>query len=70
MQRQHPAGNVAKPAGGSHDPRDARAGIAFASSGACRDIGFLVVCGHGVPDDLIAEMERVSTAFFDQPRAE
>ena len=47
-----------------------RQSVARAVDRACRDIGFLVVCGHGVGDDLIAEMERVSTEFFDLPRAE
>lgn len=37
---------------------------------ACREIGFLVVAGHGVPQDLIAEVDEVSRAFFDLPLAE
>jgi isopenicillin N synthase-like dioxygenase len=36
---------------------------------ACRDIDSSSI-GHGVPDDLIAEMEEVSTEFFDLPSAE
>jgi isopenicillin N synthase-like dioxygenase len=34
---------------------------------ACRDIGFLVISGHGVSADLIKAMRRVSEAFFDLP---
>jgi isopenicillin N synthase-like dioxygenase len=37
---------------------------------ACRDIGFLVVSGHGVPPDLIARMHAVSAAFFRLPPSE
>ena len=31
---------------------------------ACRNIGFLVIEGHGVPEDLIAEMYEVSEVYF------
>ena len=34
---------------------------------ACRDIGFLLIAGHGVPSDLIASVEDVSRTFFDLP---
>lgn len=34
---------------------------------ACRNIGFLVIEGHGVPEDLIAEMYEVSEAYFALP---
>lgn len=37
---------------------------------ACTDIGFLVISGHGVPDELIASVDRVSRDFFDLPVAE
>jgi isopenicillin N synthase-like dioxygenase len=37
---------------------------------ACRDIGFLLIAGHGVPQDLIAAVDDVSRAFFDLPLAE
>ncbi len=37
---------------------------------ACRDIGFLLIAGHGVPRDLIAAVDGVSQAFFDLPLAE
>lgn len=34
---------------------------------ACRDIGFLVVAGHGVAADLIQAVDDVSREFFDLP---
>jgi isopenicillin N synthase-like dioxygenase len=37
---------------------------------ACRDIGFLVLRGHGVPAGLIARMHDVSGTFFRRPAAE
>ena len=43
---------------------------AAAIDAACRDIGFLVVAGHGVPLDLVERMQAVSAAFFRLPPAE
>ncbi len=37
---------------------------------ACRDLGFLVVSGHGVDAGLIARMHAVSAAFFRLPLAD
>src|SRR5262245_65455726 len=37
---------------------------------ACRDIGFLVITGHGVSADLIRAMDDVSREFFDLPLEE
>ncbi len=34
---------------------------------ACRSIGFLIISGHGVPESLIGDAQRVSRAFFDLP---
>jgi isopenicillin N synthase-like dioxygenase len=34
---------------------------------ACRTIGFLVVSGHGVPEELIARTDRLTRDFFDLP---
>ena len=34
---------------------------------ACRDIGFLVIAGHGVSADLIQAIDDVSREFFDLP---
>ena len=47
-----------------------KAAVARAVNKACQEIGFLIVAGHGVPDALIAETERVSHAFFDLPLEE
>ena len=44
-----------------------RAAFARRLDAACRDIGFLVVAGHGVPAALIRRMHDVSAAFFAQP---
>jgi isopenicillin N synthase-like dioxygenase len=43
--------------------------IARQIDSACRDIGFLVITGHGVSSDLIERTQRVSRAFFDLPEA-
>jgi isopenicillin N synthase-like dioxygenase len=37
---------------------------------ACRDIGFLVIAGHGISPGLIDAVDDVSRAFFDLPLAE
>ena len=37
---------------------------------ACRDIGFLVISGHGVDPGLIERTRRVSREFFDLPLSE
>ena len=34
---------------------------------ACREVGFLSVVGHGVPDELVDDMVAVTSAFFDRP---
>ncbi len=36
---------------------------------ACRDIGFLIISGHGVDPDLIARTDALSREFFDLPLA-
>src|SRR5258708_4948390 len=46
-----------------------RADIAAAVDAACRDIGFLLIRGHGVPAASIARMHDVSADFFSQPMA-
>jgi non-haem dioxygenase in morphine synthesis N-terminal len=43
--------------------------IARQIDAACRDIGFLVITGHGVSSDLIERTQEVSRAFFDLPEA-
>lgn len=44
--------------------------VAEAVDRACRDIGFLVISGHGVDEALIERTRVVSRAFFDLPLAE
>ncbi len=44
--------------------------VASAVDKACRDIGFLIVRGHGVADETMAGMRSVSQAFFDLPMAD
>ena len=34
---------------------------------ACREIGFLTVVGHGVPEELVERTAAVSRSFFDLP---
>ena len=36
----------------------------------CRDIGFLIIAGHGVSPTLIAEVDAAARGFFDLPLAE
>ena len=47
-----------------------KAAVAEQIDQACRDIGFLVVSGHGVPEDLIRKTYDVSKEFFELPHAE
>jgi isopenicillin N synthase-like dioxygenase len=48
----------------------AKQAIARQVGQACRDIGFLVITGHGVDADLIARTRAVSRDFFDLPLAD
>jgi isopenicillin N synthase-like dioxygenase len=50
-----------------HGDAAARAAVAQAVDQACRDIGFLVISGHGVDAGLIERTRSVSRAFFDLP---
>jgi isopenicillin N synthase-like dioxygenase len=47
-----------------------KARVAKEIGDACRTIGFLLVTGHGVPDELIRRTEAAGRAFFDLPDAE
>ena len=47
-----------------------RAAVAERVGRACRDIGFLVIQGHGVSPALRRRMGEISRAFFDLPLAE
>ena len=47
-----------------------KAGVARAVDRACREIGFLVIAGHGVSPDLIERTRESGRTFFDLPLAE
>lgn len=47
-----------------------RQAVAAAVDRACRDIGFLVIRGHGIDDATIERTRDVSRRFFDLPLAE
>ena len=44
-----------------------KAGVAAKLDAACREIGFLVIEGHGVAPRMIADMHDVSRAYFSLP---
>jgi isopenicillin N synthase-like dioxygenase len=50
----------------SGDPRR----VADEIGAACRDLGFLTVTGHGVPEDVVERTGRVARTFFDLPDGE
>ena len=49
---------------------EGKAEVAEQIGQACRDIGFLVVSGHGIPEDLISKTYDVSKEFFELPHSE
>ncbi|MDR4307220.1 isopenicillin N synthase family oxygenase [Chelatococcus sambhunathii] len=49
---------------------EGKAKVAADVGQACRDIGFLVVSGHGVPEELIKKTYDVSKEFFALPHGE
>jgi isopenicillin N synthase-like dioxygenase len=48
----------------------ARAETAAAIDRACRDVGFIQVTGHGVPDEVLAGLGEAMDGFFELPQAE
>ena len=50
----------------SGDPRR----VADEIGAACRDLGFLTVTGHGVPEDVVDRTASVAHTFFDLPEEE
>jgi len=50
--------------------QDSRRALAAEVDRTCRDIGFMVIAGHGVEAALIEEVESTSRAFFDLPLPE
>lgn len=53
-----------------HGTREERRTIGKLVDQACRDIGFLVISGHGIPASLLADVQRCSREFFDLPLAQ
>ena len=53
--------------GGGKEGRDR---VAASFDAACRDIGFVLIGGHGVPRRLISRMHEVSSDFFALPLGE
>jgi isopenicillin N synthase-like dioxygenase len=49
---------------------DARRALAREVDRTCREIGFMVIAGHGIDAGLIASVEATSRAFFDLPLEE
>jgi isopenicillin N synthase-like dioxygenase len=49
---------------------DGKQAVAQAVAEACRDIGFLVITGHGVSPALVDRVDASSRAFFDLPGSE
>jgi isopenicillin N synthase-like dioxygenase len=41
--------------------------VALAVDRACRDVGFLVIAGHGVSAELRSEVEKAMMSFFSLP---
>ena len=62
-----PVIDIAGFAGGS---RETRQRIADEIDAACRDIGFFVITGHGVPTEVVERVRRATTAFYDLPVVE
>ena len=47
-----------------HGDEQARAAVAAQVDQALQDVGFFLITGHGVPDDLRAEVRAQARAFF------
>lgn len=54
----------------THDNAAEKLAVAQAVDQACRDIGFLVIQGHGVSQQLLQTVRHMSRDFFDLPLAE
>src|SRR3989475_5371420 len=53
-----------------HGGRDERCRVVAAIDGACREIGFFAISGHGVPDRLVDDLRRLAHDFFGLPLAD
>lgn len=65
-----PVIDVAPLRDGSGDHAPAVRAVAAELDRACRDTGFLLIAGHGVPAVRLAELDRAARAFFARPEAE
>ncbi len=52
---------------GAFEPGSRRDEVVEAVRRACEDVGFLVITGHGVPDDLMARVDAASRRLFSLP---
>ena len=59
-----------RPVSVAHGSGEERRRIADAIGAACRNIGFFVITGHGVPAELIERVSRISRDFYDLPVGE
>jgi isopenicillin N synthase-like dioxygenase len=65
-QRQ-PDGNYSDSSGSSDDTAAAAAAVVAAVGTACRDVGFMVVTGHGIDPSLTQRCADEASGFFSQP---
>jgi len=63
LMQSLPVIDIAPAAAGSADT----ARIARRIDQVCRELGFLILTGHGVPSAVIEDCRRTARAFFDQP---
>jgi isopenicillin N synthase-like dioxygenase len=64
MSQSIPIVDLSRWRGGDETERDR---IARQFDDACREWGFAVIAGHGVPAELMAAINRVTKAYFDLP---
>ncbi|MCY4423250.1 MAG: hypothetical protein OXC06_09280 [Acidimicrobiaceae bacterium] len=55
---------------GSSKPGSQRDQVVDVIRRACEDVGFLVITGHGVADEVVQRIDSVSRAFFSMPEEE
>ena len=55
---------------GAFEPGPKRKEVVEAIRQACEDVGFLVITGHGVPDEAVHGIDATSRAFFALPEEE
>ena len=55
---------------GAFEPGPKRKEVVEAIRQACEDVGFLVITGHGVPDEAVYGIDATSRAFFALPEEE